>query len=74
MTSTWHPAEEAVERAGMRNSALSEATTYKSIWTPFIGEKLAVAAEEGNERDCHAVAVMKGGHIVHTSHSNAADK
>ena len=46
---------------------------YKSIWTPFIGGKLAVADEEGNEQDCHTVAVMKDCHIVRTSHSTAAD-
>ena len=29
------------------------------VWTPFIGEILSLSAEEGNENDPYAVAVMK---------------
>ena len=37
---------------------------YKSVWTPFIGEELVVEAEDGNEHDKNAVAVMKDGCVV----------
>ena len=32
---------------------------YKSIWTPYVGEVLPVQAEEGNDEDRYAVAVLK---------------
>ena len=37
---------------------------YKSVWIPFIGEELVVEAEDGNEHDKNAVAVMKDGCVV----------
>ena len=37
---------------------------YKSVWTPFIGEELVVEAEDSNEHDEHAVAVMKDSCVV----------
>ena len=37
---------------------------YKSIWTPAIGKDLLLEAEDGNEHDKHAVAVMKDCCIV----------
>ena len=37
---------------------------YKTVWTPSVGETLTVKAEDGNNHDKHAVAVMKEvGHI-----------
>ena len=41
---------------------------YKISWTPVIGEELMLEAEDCNEHDKHAVAVMKDGHVV--GHSN----
>ena len=32
---------------------------YKSIWTPIIGEELVLEAQDDNEHDKHAVAVVK---------------
>ena len=37
---------------------------YKFVRTPFIGEELEVKAEDSNENDEHAVAVMKDGCVV----------
>ena len=37
---------------------------YKISWTPVIGEELMLEAEDTNEHDEHAVAVMKDGHVV----------
>ena len=37
---------------------------FKSVWTPFIGETLSLAIEDGNAEDPYAVAVMKGTTIV----------
>ena len=37
---------------------------YKSIWTPIIGEELVLEAQDDNEHDKHAVAVMKDGCVV----------
>ena len=36
----------------------------KISWTPVIGVKLMLEAEDTNEHDEHAVAVMKDGHVV----------
>lgn len=32
---------------------------YKSVWTPYSGELLAVGVENGNEQDQYAVVVLK---------------
>ena len=37
---------------------------YKVVWTPVIGELLPLRAEENNEHDNHAVAVVKGDCVV----------
>ena len=37
---------------------------YKSVWTPFIGETLSLAIEDGNAEDPYVVAVMKGTTII----------
>ena len=37
---------------------------YKAVWTPVIGELLSLRAEDNNEHDDHAVAVVKGGDVV----------
>ena len=34
------------------------------IWTPIIGKELFLEAQEDNEHDKHAVAVMKDGCVV----------
>lgn len=43
--------------------------TYKSIWTPFIGEVLRVEVEVSNREDQYAVAILKDnntvGHVPH---------
>ena len=37
---------------------------YKAVWTPVVGEVLAVQAEEDNSEDQYAVAVLKAGGVV----------
>ena len=37
---------------------------YKTIWTPYLGEELVLATENGNLFDRHAVAVIKDGEVV----------
>lgn len=37
---------------------------YKTVWTPVIGELLPLRAEDDNEHDDHAVAVVKAGDVV----------
>lgn len=37
---------------------------YKVIWTPTVGEILQLRAEDDNEHDEHAVAVLKAGSTV----------
>ena len=37
---------------------------YKTIWTPYIGEKLPLDAEDNNLHDRHAVAVIRNGTVV----------
>lgn len=37
---------------------------YKSIWTPYSGEVLAVEVEAGNGEDQYAVAVLQSGTVV----------
>ena len=37
---------------------------YIVIWTPVIGELLVLRAEDNNEHNDHAVAVVKGGDVV----------
>ena len=37
---------------------------YKAVWTPVIGEELAVKPEVDNEHDDHAIVVMKLGDVV----------
>ena len=37
---------------------------YKLVWTPFIGEILSLSAEDGNENDPYAVAVIKDSAVV----------
>ena len=37
---------------------------YKVVWTPVIGELLPLRAEDNNEHDNHAVAVVKGDCVV----------
>ena len=37
---------------------------YKTIWTPYLGKELVLAAEETNLFDRHAVAVLKYAHVV----------
>lgn len=37
---------------------------YKAIWTPVIGEELSLRAEDNNEHDNHAVAVLKGRSVI----------
>lgn len=37
---------------------------YKTIWTPYIGEKLPLEAEDNNLHDRHAVAVIRNGTVV----------
>ena len=34
------------------------------LWTPFIGEILSLSAEDGNENDPYAVAVMKDSAVI----------
>ena len=34
---------------------------YKHNWSPFNGEELTCLREEGNDKDCYAVAVTKSG-------------
>ena len=46
------------------NSVVRGHHIYKSIWTPYIGEVLPAAVEDGNEEDQYAVAVCKGGIVV----------
>ena len=43
---------------------------YKTIWTPTVGETLQLRAEDTNEHDEHAIAVIKSGTTVgHVPHS-----
>ena len=45
---------------------------YKAIWTPVIGEELSLRAEDNNEHDNHAVAVLKGRNVIgHVPRSTA---
>ena len=37
---------------------------YKRVWTPVMGEKLALKAEDDNSSDARAVAVCKNGDVV----------
>ena len=37
---------------------------YKAVWTPVIGKELSLRAEDNNEHDNHAVAVVKGGNVI----------
>ena len=37
---------------------------YKVVWTPVIGELLPLRAEDNNEHDAHAVAVIKDSDVV----------
>ena len=37
---------------------------YKNIWAPFAGEQLSLQAEEDNEHDKYAVAVLKDDYVV----------
>ena len=46
------------------NSVVRGHHVYKSVWTPFLGEELVLEAEDGNEHDQHAVAVMKDATVV----------
>ena len=51
------------------SSALKESVVrghyvYKVIWTSVIGELLPLRAEDNNEHNDHAVAVVKGGNVV----------
>ena len=45
-------------------SVIRDHHIYRSIWTPIIGEKLVFEAQDDNEHDKLAVAVMKDGCIV----------
>ena len=56
-------AEEKIEHVDFE-SVVHGHHVYKEIWTPGIGEELALRVEYRNEHDTNAVAVVKAGIIV----------
>ena len=37
---------------------------YKAVWNPIVGETHCLQLEEGNEHDCFAVCVKRGGETI----------
>ena len=47
-----------------KTSVIRDHHIYKSVWIPFIGKELVVEAEDSNEHNKNAVAVMKDDCVV----------
>ena len=53
-----------MDSQGEKRSVVKGHHVYKNIWAPFTGEQLSLQAEEDNEHDKYAVAVLKDDYVV----------
>ena len=53
-----------MDSQGRKRSVVKGHHVYKNIWAPFTGEQLSLQAEEDNEHDKYAVAVLKDDYVV----------
>ena len=65
MGATWPPVKVCVRLVlSRKRESLRGHHVYKAVWIPVIGEELLLRAEDNNEHDNHAVAVIKGSNVI----------